>query len=391
MNILYIVHDLNDAAVHRRVAMLEAGGANITLMGFFRGKEPNLSSSTISLGQTHDASFLHRVLSISKAKLMLKQCLATHQIGRNNHDLIIARNLDMLALGVAANKKLDLPLVYECLDIHRFLIHSGVLGRLFRQLEQSLTRSASMLITSSQGFVDHYFRPISKASLPTLVLENKVFTTKPLPTVEPQASVNGPIIITWNGAIRCSRSLDILCDVSNKMAGRVKVVIRGKPAYTEFNDFQAIIDSHAHIEFLGPYQFPDDLAQIYSSAHFNWTLDYFEEGGNSEWLLPNRIYEGGLFSTPPLYRRGNFTAQTLEALQIGCPLKGLTNQEITDEVVDFLSRLNQGNYQQLVQASLSVPTSRWLFDTAQAKSLVATLQQLSLPSQSQNLTELTSC
>ncbi|MGR5543340.1 hypothetical protein ACPV5V_32785, partial [Vibrio campbellii] len=77
------------------------------------------------------------------------------------------------------------------------------------------------------------------------------------------------------------------------------------------------VANELYIEFLGPYVFPDDLADIYNNAHFNWTLDFFEQGGNSEWLLPNRIYEGGLFALPPLYRAGNYTAQVLDSLQIG--------------------------------------------------------------------------
>ncbi len=36
LHVLYLVHDLADPAVRRRVMMLQAGGANVTLAGFRR-------------------------------------------------------------------------------------------------------------------------------------------------------------------------------------------------------------------------------------------------------------------------------------------------------------------------------------------------------------------
>jgi len=38
LNIQLFVHDVNDAAVHRRAAMLAASGANVTTLGFVRGE-----------------------------------------------------------------------------------------------------------------------------------------------------------------------------------------------------------------------------------------------------------------------------------------------------------------------------------------------------------------
>ncbi|MGR5168500.1 hypothetical protein ACPV5L_14980 [Vibrio astriarenae] len=392
MNILYLVHDLNDAAVKRRVAMLEVGGAQVTVVGFYRGTVAfDINENVISLGQTHDASFIHRIKSVVKEKLTLQRRFRKHNITHGRFDLIVARNLDMLALAVSAKKLLSLPLVYECLDIHRFLIHSGMIGRVFRQLEKSLSKHAGLLITSSQGFVEHYFKPLSLADLPTLVLENKVFSSKPLATPMPKSLNDGPIIITWNGAIRCRRSLDILIQVTRKMAGKVQVVIHGKPAYTEFDDFLSTVANELYIEFLGPYVFPDDLADIYNNAHFNWTLDFFEQGGNSEWLLPNRIYEGGLFALPPLYRAGNYTAQVLDSLQIGYALKGNTNKELADHLVTMLRGIDEAQYQSLINASMQVPTSRWLFDSSQAEWLVSSLQMFCQQPDSMSLSEQPQC
>ena len=39
LHILYLVHDLSDPAVRRRVIMLQAGGAKVTVAGFRRAQD----------------------------------------------------------------------------------------------------------------------------------------------------------------------------------------------------------------------------------------------------------------------------------------------------------------------------------------------------------------
>ena len=41
LRILYLVHDLNDPSVRRRVLMLAAGGAEVVLAGFQPSGEPS--------------------------------------------------------------------------------------------------------------------------------------------------------------------------------------------------------------------------------------------------------------------------------------------------------------------------------------------------------------
>ncbi|MGY3572139.1 hypothetical protein [Vibrio paucivorans] len=366
MRILYIVHDVNDAAVKRRVSMLSQGGAEVTVLGFYRGKKPSddtLPCPMHLLGETFDASFMHRVLKVVVTTTQLKRHLSNTY---GKFDLIIARNLDMLAIGRKARQLLGLPLVYECLDIHRFLISPNVIGKLFRKLEAWLCQPVALLITSSQGFIDNYFNPLSKTDLPNLILENKVFSSQELPTPCHKEFDKNRIVITWNGAIRCRQSLEILSDVTRRFDGRVKVTIWGKPAYTEFDDFDALVAKEPHIDFHGAYRFPEDLAKIYQGADFNWALDFFEQGGNSEWLLPNRIYEGGLFNVPALCRASTFTAHTLSGLGIGTALNGY----YADCLESFLSRLTQHDYTQLREQMQSIPRSRWVYDQHQSRELV---------------------
>ncbi|MGC9400801.1 glycosyltransferase [Vibrio genomosp. F10 str. 9ZC157] len=370
MKILYIVHDLNDAAVKRRVSMLAHGGAEVTLIGFYRGKKPESTlcgCPTLSLGETFDASFMQRIIKVVQAITDLKTTLRH----TSHFDVIMARNLDMLAIGNKAKSLLNIPLIYECLDIHRFLIAKNWVGRIFRHLEKRLCHSASLLITSSQGFIDNYFEPISNTNLPYYILENKVFSTAPLPHTTQKTFDKEHISIAWNGAIRCHRSLKILSQVTRQLKGKVTVTIWGKPAYTEFSDFDALVNNEPYIEFKGPYCFPDDLAKIYQHADFNWTLDFFEEGGNSEWLLPNRIYEGGLFNVPPIYRANTFMAKILEDLKLGTSI----DEDFCQALQSFLTSIDDASYQSLRLNMQAVPSSRWCYDNVQCQSLIQLLSQ----------------
>src|SRR5207237_1269327 len=45
--------------------------------------------------------------------------------------------------------------------------------------------------------------------------------------------------------------------------------------------------------------------------HFAWAIDWFEEGLNSAWLLPNRLYEAQAFGSVPIALRSVETGRWL--------------------------------------------------------------------------------
>ena len=139
--IVYFVHDLSDPAVHRRVRMLVAGGAAVTLIGFRRSAEaPNAVEGLrpIDLGQTADGMLVRRMLSVVGALVRLGG-MAEHICHAN---VILARNLEMLVPAIRARKRYapQATVAYECLDIHRMLLSNRLHGRLFRLLESKLFR-----------------------------------------------------------------------------------------------------------------------------------------------------------------------------------------------------------------------------------------------------------
>ena len=329
--ILYLVHNLSDPAVGRRVAMFRQGGAEVEIAGFRRGDAPPPSlplDTVVELDITHDGRMLHRLAATVGAAWRAPGW--TRSLGRP--DVIVARNLEMLGV---ANRLLGLwsnapTLVYECLDIHRLMLRKDHIGHALRVLEQRLTRRVDLLITSSPAFMRHHFD--RHGAPPSLLVENKVFAPELAEAGRNPvlAGHHDPIRIGWFGALRCSKSLAALDGLSRHFGGRVEVIMRGRPALTEFKDFYGIAAGSPHLEYGGPFHYPTDLAGMYSAAHFAWAIDFFEEGLNSSWLLPNRLYEGCLNGAIPIALTGTETAAFIERLGIGIVVPDIAQQTLID-------------------------------------------------------------
>ncbi|MES2983751.1 MAG: glycosyl transferase family 1 [Pseudomonadota bacterium] len=371
MRILYLTHDLGDAMTARRVQMLRAGGASVQIAGFRRGDAPIQminGSEVTDFGRTHNGRFAQRVLAVLRALVLLHR----HRALFAQADMILARNLEMLALGVRGRAFSAKPvLVYECLDIHRLMLGTGLISKALRGLERWLCRRAAMVLTSSPAFIREYFT--GRIAAPLKLLENKVYTDDaPLPL----ARVAGPPWrIGWFGVIRCAKSLALLCGLARACPGLVEVVIRGRPAYDQLPDFNEIVAQTPGVTFHGPYQSPQDLAETYGDVHFTWAIDMFEEGLNSAWLLPNRVYEGGLYGAVPLAAHGVETSRFIQQLGIG-----VTLDEPKDAFLKtYFTQLNAADYHALQAQVAAVGRDAWACSTADCMALVAALAALHNP------------
>ncbi|MCO6392602.1 glycosyl transferase family 1 [Aliihoeflea aestuarii] len=342
LSVLYLVHDLTDAAVSRRAAMLEAGGAQVTVAGFRRDDRAAPArlgtNAPIDLGVTRDGKFAQRIAAVAGAAMALRTRLG--RIARP--DVVIARNLEMLALADRAAGLFPTrpAIVYESLDIHRLLLGESAVARTMRAAERRFGRDVRMLLTSSPAFLREYFEPYGQIDAPAMLLENKVFDLDSSSPARLPAHIDGePWKIGWFGALRCTRSLDMLIEAARRLNGRIELILRGRPAYDAIPDFDARVAAAPHVTFHGAYRNPDDLEAIYREVDFNWAIDFFEEGMNSEWLLPNRLYEGGRYGAVPIARAGTETGRFLTDRGIGivlddCSANGLV--QLFDERADRL-------------------------------------------------------
>ncbi|WP_298434756.1 glycosyltransferase [uncultured Jannaschia sp.] len=367
--VLYLAHDLDDPAIWRRVRMLRRAGAEVDLAGFRRGDGP-LPGAAIVLGRTRNARMAHRIVSILRARRGLRRALRS--VGRP--DAIIARNLEMLALAGPLRRGFGagppIRLIYEVLDIHRLLVGTGRSSRLLRRIERRLCREIDLLLLSSPAFAREYVEHFGQCRAPIALVENKVPEADLAGMVPPprrRDEAEEAIRIGWFGILRCAWSLACLDAVTRAAPGRYRVILRGRPALDAVPGFHEIVAANPDLTFEGPYDYPDDLPVIYGDVDLAWLVDRYDAGANSDWLLPNRLYESGAIGVPPIGLAGTEIAATLQALSIGVILDAPTATATSRA----LAALTPEARADLRGRQDTVPRSRWIADGAECRALLA--------------------
>jgi hypothetical protein len=126
--------------------------------------------------------------------------------------------------------------------------------------------------------------------------------------------------------------------------------LRGRPT----DELQELINQHLplpNMRFGGSYNHAE-LASMYHDCHLTWAIDYSQHGSNSDWLLPNRIYEGGYYNSPAIALVGTETANWLEARGAGVLL-----QDPHADLDVFITSLTAACYRDLQHSSAAVPTT----------------------------------
>lgn len=338
--------DASEAAQIRRIKSYLSSGFEV--QGFtMRRDNMNADFSpfwpNVHLYHVSNESMGKRVRAILGA--MVK--VARHRGALRGADVIVARNLDMLAIAVVARWLTPgrcPPVIYECLDIHGLMTHAGFKGRLFRWVERRLLGRTASIIVSSPAFVSRYFAPVQGWSGPVTLLENKLWieggeVSRPAPDLSPPRE--GPMVLGWVGTLRCPRSLEILCQCADALGDDIRIALHGVVHHHALPDFNARLAARPNMRFYGPYAYPQGLDGVYRACDLVWSQDLWQWGTNSTWLLPNRIYEASYFGCPSIAVAGSETGTRVaaglgwtipapEAPALIALLRGLTRTELAE-------------------------------------------------------------
>ena len=370
MKIAYLAHDLTDPAIHRRVAMLAAGGARVALAGLSRGAAPH--PGALVLGRSADGRLAQRAWQIAAVIAARRPEVLAH-LGQP--DVLIARNLEMLAVAVSLIPRFRTRprVVYECLDIHRLLTDQGTRGKALRLLEKRLAPYVDLVITSSPAFVTHHLGHVFGDRI--AIVENRVLDLGQSPlhaqNAPPSHLPGPPWRIGWFGALRCRKSLDILSEAARLAHGRIEIVIRGRPSAAVFGDFAAQISGRPYLRFEGPYHM-GDLGSHYAGVHFAWGVDLYEAGANSDWLLPNRLYESVHHGSVPIARLNCEMGRFLLRHDIGLLLPDLSPNTLAQR----LGMLGAQDYCALQKRQRRLPREMWRADHDDCVDLVMLLANI---------------
>jgi succinoglycan biosynthesis protein ExoL len=359
MKLVYFAPDLADPAVSRRVSMLRGGFSEIVLFGFRRSAQPIpaiAGVTPIELGRTEANQLIQRAGSVISTMVTIDQ----HRDAIAGATTVLGRNLDMLVLAAMARRRHSpsASLVFECLDIHRIMVSRTPIGLAARRLEGMLLRSCDLLVVSSPDFLTKYFIPTHGRLPLARVVENKVLESEVVPNTAPMQSLppGPPWRIGWFSGIRCRTSLHLLSRVVRRLPEVVEVVFRGDVVWKAVPDFLEVVGSTPGMVYSGRYDRRTDLASIYSDVHFTWAIDYFGNYGNSEMLLPNRLYEGSLYGAVPIAERLVATGRWLARYGAGI----LLDNPLEEDATHFFGTLNAGTFAQAKHALALVPRSAFV-------------------------------
>jgi len=373
--LVFFGHNRKDAAIVRRVHSFMKVDVDVTGFMFRRDGEPEKPGPAwrnIDLGMVEHCQHGQRILTLLRAIWRS----ATHRDILKKADIVYARNLDMLALafvGLIFVNKNRPKIVYECLDVHAAMTKSGLAGVVIRWFERLALKRIDLLVVSSPGFMSNYFYPLQNYQGPHKLIENKIyFANEPVARPSPEGPVEHtaePIIIAWVGILRCQVTLDLLKQLAHSEGDKVLIRFHGVISEFLIPDFEAQIKPFSNIIYEGPYQWPQGLTEAYRGVHFVWAQELSWSGHNSDWLLPNRIYEGSYFGALSLCVDGTETGKAVAERGLGYVLADSHAQTL----IDFVRSLDLEDVLIKRRALLNQPKSNFVADADEAKDLVRSI------------------
>jgi succinoglycan biosynthesis protein ExoL len=374
--IAFFAHDSTESTVIKRVTAFQASGAHVIGFMFRRVRPkppPPETWDNVDLGVTVDRNYGKRLPKLLAALVKLMK----NRSALRRCQIFYARNIDMLLLAFLAKRLVArrAVLAYEVLDVQRIFIGDGMINKAMRWAERHLLARCDLLVVSSPDFIARYFEPYQGYSGAWYLLENKVFAqAEALQQVhEPRIQAGPPWSIGWFGTLRCVRSLEMLSRIADVLGDRVVIHIRGLPSSEDLtvHEIEAACGPRANMRYGGPYASPRDLGAIYGEVHFAWCIDYLDAGLNSDWLLPNRLYEGGLMGALAIARRDTATSRKVERDDLGWSFA----EPLADVVAGFLAHLDAAAYDRKRRHLAGMSRSRFV-DLTDTRHLVQQLEKL---------------
>jgi succinoglycan biosynthesis protein ExoL len=307
----------------------------------------------IHLGTTYNRRYLQRLWTFAKCIGVLW----SHRARLGGCGVIYVVNTDNAVLALLGRffSGREIPLVLELADIQPVMTGSGIVSKLLRAVERAVLKLSAMLVTTSPGFVREYFLPVQGYAGEIFLLENKVYPSGrlPVPASPEQGPASGgePWVVGCFGALRCRRSLELMHGLATRLGDRVRFVLRGYPAGTIADEFDALLGDLPNLRFGGSYFYPDELAEMYAETDFNWAFDMSDPNGNSAWLLPNRIYEGGFFGVPVLGAKETETGRWIERQELGWTFA----EPLEENLARFFESLERAEWEQVKHRCASHP------------------------------------
>jgi len=318
--------------------MLRQAGFSVKAVAFEReyhtGRMPECPVEL--LGEIAHGHYLQRILRMVKALPAMRRAF-------RHIDVIYAFGQDVALLSLIAGIGLGKPVVVEVGDINPLQVAAGLKGRIIRRIDKCVTNAYSLLVATAPRYVDIYYRQWLNASVPALVIENKleasfaeeaVLAETAMPLIG-RPLADRPLRIGYFGLLRCDWSWQILEALAVTRPQDVEIVLAGYPMNP--GNLPEQVEQHDNMKYLGQYRSPRDLPSLYNSVDLVWAC-YRPIGPNdwnSRWARPNRFYESCLFKKPIVSRYGCSDSMEVDRYNIGLTIVDEDVKAATDTLCNI--------------------------------------------------------
>lgn len=339
-SVVYLGPDLSDSNTFRRCEAFHRLGVRVVSFTFKRSKVTIRRRSAwahIGLGPMPYGLGMKRWRALWRAFRIVR----SNRTVLAHTNVVWARNLDLALLALCV-RSARTKLVYEVLDVSGELTRKGLAGFVLRWLERRVLAHAVMVVISSPAYASEYFRKSTPYQGSYYILENKALCPlslvhTPTRSAKGSHSTSNALRLGVVGRFRCRRSIELLSDVMKICNRRIQLHFFGYPEKHVETAFQALLYSSDDVFDHGSFSYPEDLPYVYGQIDLNWCV-LFEELNpiNARWLLPNRIYDGALFTVPALALIDTATGRWVEEVGGGWLLREDSARELTS-LLDSIS------------------------------------------------------
>ena len=379
ITVLFFTHNSHEARFLKRLLSFRDLGFSVSWVGYDRGRGSPAVDNLLGqfphtlLGRTFDEKYIQRAWAsfITLGRLVLKPGMLRAP------DLLYCTNVENLAVVMLARwlRGLRGKVIYEVADIQPAMVGSGAVGRLLRFVERLCLRHIDLLVVTSPAYLDEFLTKRQLYDGPSFLLENKVYFGSETPQCKPLPDRihEGPLTVGLFGNIKCERSLKFIEQVARAARDEVSFTLRGYPTADLKPALEQLVSDNPNIRFLGRYNSPDDLPEIYSEVDLCWGFDFRDAGGNSKWCLANRIYEAGLFGVPLLVEADTMGGMYVERLRSGWTFR----EPLEETLLDFFRKVSPAEVRERQKWIRGLPVMTFLHnqDLLRLKDI---LQNLSL-------------
>ena len=300
--VLCILPLTHAARIAKRVDMLREAGFRVEAVAFERdydgGRAPDCALEL--MGTLSHGGLLRRTFKLLKSVPKVRAAM-------RRNDIVHAFNPDMALLALVSGIGLGKPVAVEVADIREAQTAKGLTGLVVRALDKFTVNRCQMLIVTS-GHYYRYYRDWLGVNTPGLELENKLnasFCAKArvagAPELHASAPDDRPLRIGWFGRLRDEWSLRVVDALTRVPQGQVCFLIAGSLSIP-VHGLPQMLNHNSGIEFLGPYNHPEDLPCLYNKV--DMVLACRPPEVPSCWSRTNRYYDACFFQRPLIVRAG---------------------------------------------------------------------------------------